>query len=406
MQIKLNISRDKFVPKFLPLLDKYDHKFEVSYGGAGSGKSVFTAQKIIIKALRYKRNVLIVRKTLVSQYKSCWKLIIKVLSDFHLLEYCKVRKSNYEIELPNGSVIYFIGLDDAERIKSIVDIADVWCEEATELTGEEFDQLVIRARAAVPYRQIFVTFNPTSRANWVYKRWFAVEPDEDTLVIKSTYKDNKFLDEEYVANLEKMIKTNPTYYKIYALGEFCSLDKLVYTNWHVEEFDYHTIMGDLLVGLDFGFSVDTTAIVASILQDEKLYVFKEFGDTGLTNDKIANVIKALGFAKSVIIADSAEPKSIEEIRRQGVLKIVPSVKGADSIIHGINQLQQLEIIVHPNCINTITELENYSWQKDKDGEYLNKPVDDFNHYMDALRYSLQCQGKKLRTFDKSILSIR
>lgn len=406
MQIKLNIASRNFVPKFLPILQDYSHKYEISYGGAGSGKSHFIAQKIIIKSLKSVRNTLIVRKTLVSQYKSCWKLILKILSDFHLLEYCKVRKSNYEIELPNGSIFYFIGLDDAERIKSIVDIGDVWCEEATELTAEDFDQLVIRARAAVENRQIFVSFNPTSRANWVFKRWFAVTPDEDTLIIKSTYKDNIFLDDEYIENLEKMIKVNPTYYKIYALGEFCSLDKLVYNNWKTEEFDYRTINGELLIGLDFGFSVDTTAIVASILSDNKLYVFKEFGATGLTNDKIANVIKALGFGKSVIIADSAEPKSIEEIRRQGITKIIPSVKGPDSIIHGINQLQQLEIIVHPSCINTITELENYAWAKDKDGEYLNKPVDDFNHFMDALRYSLQAQNKKLRTMDKAVLGIR
>ena len=405
MKIKLNISRRQFLSKFFPLLEDYSHKYEVYYGGAGSGKSHFIAQKIILKSLKMQRNTLIVRKTLVSQYKSCWKLILKILSDFQLLDYCKVRKTNYEIELPNGSILYLIGLDDVERVKSIVDIGDIWCEEATEITAEDFDQLVIRARAAVPNRQVFVSFNPTSKANFVYKRWFAVEPEADTLVFKTTYKDNCFLDEEYVQNLEKMIKLNPTYYKIYALGEFCSLDKLVYTNWRVEEFDYRSIGGELLVGLDFGFSVDTTAIVASILTDDKIYIFREFGDTGLTNDKIANAIKYLGFAKSVIIADSAEPKSIEEIRRQGITKIVPSEKGPDSIVHGINKLQQYELIVHPSCINVITELENYSWTKDRDGEYLNKPIDDYNHYLDALRYSLQCQAKRLRTFDKKVLGL-
>ncbi len=235
---------------------------------------------------------------------------------------------------------------------------------------------------------MFVSFNPTSKANFVYKRWFENKPDADTLVVQSTYRDNTFLDADYVANLENMIRTNPTYYKIYALGEFCSLDQLVYNNWKTEYFDYTKIKGDLLVGLDFGFSVDTTALTASILSGNDLYIFREFGDTGLTNDKIAAAIKSLGFAKSIIVADSAEPKSIEEIRRLGIPKIIPSVKGPDSIIHGINQLQQLNIIVHPSCINTITEFENYSWQKDKNGEYINKPVDAFNHYLDSLRYSL------------------
>ena len=406
MKINLNLSQDIFLPKFFPYLQDYSHKFEIYYGGAAAGKSYFVAQKIIIKSLASVRNTLIVRKTLVSQRRSCWNLILKVLGSFHLLEYCKVRITQFEIELPNGSVLYFIGLDDPEKVKSIVDIGDIWCEEATELNSEDFDQLILRARADVANRQVFVSFNPTSKANFVYKRWFEVEPPEDTLVLQSTYKDNTFLDKDYIDNLEHMINTNPTYYKIYVLGEFCSLDQLVYNNWKVEDFDYRQIQGELLIGLDFGFSVDTTALIASIRNGNNLYIFKEFGDTGLTNDKIAVAIKALGFAKSVIVADSAEPKSIEEIRRLGIIKIQPSVKGPDSIIHGINQLQQMNIIVHPSCVNTITEFQNYSWQKDKSGEYINKPIDSFNHYLDALRYSLQCYKNKLRTIDKSVLNIR
>jgi phage terminase large subunit len=399
----MTIKKRVFNSVYYPYLKDYSHKYEVYYGGAGSGKSYFVAQKLIVKALMQKRVVLIIRKTLVSQRKSCWKLILKVLSDFHIKEYCDIRKSDMEIELPNGSIFYFLGLDDPEKIKSIVDIGDVWCEEATELLEEDFDQLVLRARAVVPNRQFFLSFNPISKANWCYKRWF-VQQEPEAVIIKTTYKDNKFLDADYIKSLENMINTNPTYYRIYALGEFCTLDRLVYNNWKIQQFDYQEIKGSLLVGLDFGFSVDTTAIVASILQEDKLYVFREYGDTGLTNDKIANVIKTLGFNKSVIVADSAEPKSIEEIRKQGISKIIPSVKGPDSIIHGVNQLQQLQIIVHPSCVNTITEFENYTWQK-KDGEYINKPVDQFNHYLDALRYSLQCVGKRLQTMNKSALSI-
>lgn len=401
--IQMTIKRRIFNKAYYPYLQDYSHKYEVYYGGAGSGKSYFVAQKLIIKALKQKRVVLVIRKTLVSQRKSCWKLILKVLSDFHIKEYCDIRKSEMEIELPNGSVFYFLGLDDPEKIKSIVDIGDVWCEEATELLEEDFDQLVLRARAVVPNRQFFLSFNPISKANWCYKRWF-VQKEPEALIIKTTYKDNKFLDQEYIKSLENMINTNPTYYRIYALGEFCTLDRLVYNNWKIEDFNYQEIKGNLLIGLDFGFSVDTTALIASIHKEDKIYIFREFGDTGLTNDKIANAIKALGFNKSVIIADSAEPKSIEEIRKLGISKIMPSVKGPDSIIHGINQLQQLQIIVHPSCTNTITEFENYTWQK-KDGEYINKPVDQFNHYLDALRYSLQCEGKRLQTMSKSAFSL-
>lgn len=315
------------------------------------------------------------------------------------------------IELPNGSIFLFKGLDDPERIKSIVGITDCWCEEVTELNSEDFDQLVLRVRDRVPFLQFFCSFNPVSKANFVYKRWFAedAEVGDDVLIIKSTYLNNRFLPDDYIKTLENTIKTNPTYYKIYALGEFCSLDKLVYTNWRVEEFDHNKINGQLLVGLDFGFSNDPTALIASVLDSEKkrIYIFKEWGSTNKTNDEIASIISSLGFSKSVIIADSAEPKSVEEIRRKGIYRIKESTKGKDSIIHGIQRLQQYEIIVHPSCEKTITELENYSWKKDRQtGEYINEPIDDFNHFLDALRYSLQCvDGGKLRSIKKSVLGL-
>lgn len=320
---------------------------------------------------------------------------------------CAINKSDMTIELPNGSVFLFKGLDDAERIKSIVGITDVWCEECTELTVEDFEQLTLRVRANIKNMQFFCSFNPISKANWVYKRWFENEPDENTLIIKTTYKDNAFLPSDYVKTLEDKINTNPTYYKIYALGEFCSLDKLVYNNWTVEDFNSNDIDGELVIGLDFGFVNDLTACIASIIKEDRLYIFKEYTCRGKTNNEIAEAIKSLGFAKSTIIADSAEPKSVEELRRAGIYRIKESVKGPDSIVHGIQKLQQYDIVVHPSCIETITELENYSWQKDRQtNEYINKPIDDFNHCLDALRYSLQClSASRLKSFNKSILGL-
>ena len=209
--------------------------------------------------------------------------------------------------------------------------------------------------------------------------------------------------------LEEKQRSNPTYYRIYALGEFCSLSKLVLTNWRAQEFDHAAINGKLCVGLDFGFVNDPSALTASVLDEEakRLYVFKEWGATNKTNAELARVIEALGFGKSLIIADAAEPKSIEEIRRLGVRKIRACEKGPDSIIHGLQRLQQYELVVHPSCTGLITELENYSWQKDrKTGEYINKPVDEFNHYIDALRYSLQCaNSKKLQTMSKEAFGL-
>ena len=403
---RLHCKRSMFNDAYLPYLWDYSHRYEIYYGGAGSGKSVFIAQKILFKALTQKRKVLIIRKTLNSQKDSCWRLMLEMTSRLKVRSECKVRITDFAIELPNGSMLLFKGLDDSERIKSIVGITDIWIEEATELIEEDFDQLDLRLRARASDLQMFVSFNPISKVNYVYRRWFAQEPGDDTLVVKTTYKDNRFLPEEYIRSLEKRIHTNPTYYKIYALGEFCSLDKLVYNNWRVEAFEPPTD-GKLIVGLDFGFTNDPTAIVASIVKGDDIFIFKEYTGTGKTNQQIAEIITSMGFSKSTIIADSAEPKSVAEIRKCGILRIKESTKGKDSIIHGIQRLQGYNLIVHPSCQNIITELENYSWIKDKaTGEYTNKPIDMFNHSLDALRYSLQALDQhKFTAVSKDVLGL-
>jgi phage terminase large subunit len=392
---------------YRPYLYDYSHRYEVYYGGAGSGKSVFIAQKIILKALRGKRKVLIIRKTLNSQKDSCWRLMLEQLSDLNIRQLCKVRITDFAIELPNKSVILFKGLDDSERIKSIVGITDIWIEEATELTEEDFDQLDLRLRARASDLQMFVSFNPISKVNYVYRKWFARTPGDDTLIVKTTYKDNRFLPEEYIRSLEKRIDTNPTYYRIYALGEFASLDKLVFNNWHVGRIE-DTHDWDMLCGLDFGFTNDPTAFIVSFMKDRTLFIAKEYVKTGLLNDQIAKVITELGFSKSTIIGDSAEVKSIEELRRAGLYRIYPATKGQGSVLQGIQKLQQLDIVVDPACEHVITELQNYAWKKDRtSGEYINEPIDEFNHCIDALRYSLQCTDKykRLTTVNKSILGL-
>lgn len=411
--INLKLDKKLFNEVYLPYITSYEHRYEVMYGSAGSGKSVFITQKLLIKALNKKRKILVIRKTQASQRESCWRLFLDVLVEWKILTYCKIRLSDYTIELPNGSIILFKGLDDPEKIKSIAGITDIWIEEATELNEIDFDQLNLRLRAKVPEQQIFLSFNPISKANWVYKRWFADDAklNDDTFILKTTYKDNRFLPPEYIKSLEEMINTNPTYYRIYGKGEFCSLDKLVYTNWVKEEFDHTEIKGELIIGLDWGFVTDPTALIAGIVDEANkiIYIFKEYYETGLTNPQIAQIIKSLGFAKSDIRADSAEPKSIEELKQLGIQKIKPSVKGPDSVIHGIQKLQQYKLIVHPDCQETITELENYSWEKDKkSGEYINnKPVDSFNHILDALRYAMQkiWKNSKLKSINKSVLGL-
>ena len=395
--IKLNIARSLFNDAYFPYLFDYSNRYEVYYGRAGSGKSVFITQKILCKACTSKRKVLVIRKYATTLKDSVFQLFIDQLKKWKIYKFCKVNMSTYTITLPNESVLLFKGLDDPEKIKSITDITDIWCEECSELSLDEFTQLDLRLRAQSGNLQIFVSFNPVSKQNFVYQKWFANGAPDNTFVLHTTYKDNKFLPKEYIDALLEKQKSNPTYYKIYALGEFCTLDKLVYYNWKVEDFDHTQIKGKLLVGLDFGYTNDPTALVASVMTDKKIYIFKEWVDTNKTNPQIAQVIKSLGLQKSTIICDSAEPKSIQELRQNGIYAARESTKGPDSIIHGIQRLWEYEIIVHPSCTETITEFENYSWQKDKKtGECINKPIDMFKHCMDALRYSLQCAGQQIK----------
>ena len=408
--IDLHLKKSLFNDVYLPYLLDYSRRYEVYYGGAGSGKSVFIAQKLLVKACNSKRKVLVIRKYGTTLKDSVFQLITDMLRKWQIYSSCKINLSTYTITLPNGSIFLFKGMDDSEKIKSITDITDIWCEEGTELSEDEYTQLDLRLRALAANLQLIISFNPISKANWVYRKWFEQAAPANTLILRTTYKDNKFLPPDYIAALEEKIHSNPTYYKIYALGEFASLDKLVYNNWRAESFEHSQIRGELAIGLDFGFINDISALVASIVDKEnkRIYIFTEWGDTNRTNEELANIITTLGFSKSVIIADSAEQKSIEEIKRKGIARIKPCTKGADSIIHGIQKLQQYELIVHPSCTGVITELQNYAWQKDKkSNEYINKPIDTFNHYLDALRYSLQAVDNttKLKTFNKAALSL-
>lgn len=348
---------------------------------------------------------------------SVFALFKSTISNWNIYNDCKINKTDLTIELPNGSSFIFKGLDDEERLKSIADIDDIWIEEATEIDDFKFDQLCLRLRSKKPYNQVFVSFNPISKENWVYKRWFREDADynEDTTnVLKTTYKDNRFLPQSYIDNLMDMKRNNPAYFEIYANGEFASLDKLIYTNWKVKTFDYIQILKEVkdskaIFNLDFGYTNDPTAFGAEILDEvnKRIWIFDGFEEKGLLNDEIAQNIIKMGYGKEVITCDSAEPKSIEELRRNGLSRVRGAVKGKDSIINGINLLQQYEIIVHPKLTWVIEELKNYTWKKGKDGEYINVPIDKYNHSLDSLRYGVTTEiGVKkitLSFFDRSAL---
>ena len=399
----------QFNDVYYPWLENYRRRYEVYYGGAGSGKSVFIAQKLLVKAIYRKRKVLVIRKYGTTIRDSVFQLVIDTLKKWGIYEYCKINLSTFTITLPNESVFLFKGLDDSEKIKSITDITDIWCEEATELSLDEFTQLDLRLRALVEDLQIYCSFNPVSKANWVYKKWFApdaVYDKQQTFILHTTYKDNRFLPAAYIAALEDKINTNPTYYKIYVLGEFGTFEGLVFTNWRTQDFDFMELakVFDHRAGMDLGW-VDKSAIIDTLYdkQNKTIYVFNEFYRSGCQLSELADAIKNMNLHKTRLYVDSAEPRSIQYFRNNQI-NAVPAKKGQDSVKAGIMWLQDNCIVVHPSCKNFITELENFSYIKSKQtGEYTEETTHEWSHAIDACRYAYSdiYTQRQLKTMDKS-----
>lgn len=416
-KIKLNIDKSFFNEAYLPILNNKE-RITVLYGGGGSGKSHFVVQKMIIKAFTYpNRRILIVRKVQRTIRNSIYKLFLEQLEGMGLLKHCNHTTTNLEIRLPNGSEIIFTGLDDPEKIKSITRIDDIVIEEASELSNEEeFMQLNTRLRSKAPNQQIHCMFNPVSKSNWVYKYWFKQE-QPNTRILHTTYKDNlNHLPQEYIDQMESYKEINPFYYDVYTLGKFGNLGKRVFTRWQEKDFDVTQVIKEnpkvmTRIGADWGFSNDPTTIIYSLadIENRKLWICEETYQKGLLNNEIAEIIHLKGYQKQEIIADSAEPKTIEEMKQHGISNIKGVKKGKGSILTGIQFMQQFEIFIHPSCENTIREFGDYSYRKDKHGEYINE-FEGADHALDAIRYSLTplIKPKKvssLRVFDKSLLGL-
>lgn len=371
----------------------------LTYGGASSGKSHGVVQKVVLKALKHwkhPRKVLWLRKVDRTIKDSIFADVLGCLSDWRLLNLCKVNQTNYTITLPNGALFLFKGMQDPERIKSIKGLSDVVMEEASEFNQDDFTQLTLRLREPKhKRRQLFCMFNPVSKLNWTYKQWFDpdVEVDANRVAIhQSTYKDNHFLDADNIRTIENLKQTNPAYYRIYTLGEFATLDKLVFPDFTKRRLNVRTLSNlPSYFGLDFGYTNDETAFmhVKVDQNNHTIYIMEEYAKHGMLNSDIARAIKQMGYSKEIITADAAEPKSIAEIKRDGIPRIRPAKKGKDSIVQGISFMQQYHLVVDDRCVKTIEELENYTYRKDKrTGEYTNEPVDSYNHEIDAIRYAL------------------
>ena len=375
---------------YLPYLDN-DARYEIFYGGAGSGKSHFVAQKKVIQHIRDTgRKTLVVRKVGNTLRNSCFALIKSVIHDMGVSSHFTIPKGKtiLDISAKNGNEFLFTGLDDVEKLKSITGITDIWVEEASECAEDDFKQLDLRLRGDTAHaKQITLTYNPISALSWLKGFFHDIKRDNCT-ILKTTYKDNLFIDDEYVEMLEQMHDRDYVYYQIYALGEWGVLGNLVFTNYIIEDVPTNeTFYGSLYQGLDFGFN-DPSAFIRIGMKDNEIYVFDELYLRGLTNNELIPYVKEKADPKTAIIADSSEPDRIKEFRQAGLV-VKPAVKGKDSIKAGLDWAKRRKIHIHPNCTNFIKEIQGYKYREDKDGNVYDEPVDIDNHLMDALRYALE-----------------
>lgn len=253
---KINISKSIFNSAFYPYLFDYTHRIEVYRGSAGSGKSYFIAQKIVLKALKSKRRVLVCRRHGVTIKETVFQLFKDTLRDFQLLDYCKINNSDRTISLPNGSILIFKGLDDETKLLSLQDISDVFIEEVFECTKDIIEQLNLRMRGSAENQQIFMAFNPISSQHWLYD-YCEINPPESFFYHVSTYKDNKFLPEAYIKSLEDLLVRNPRKAEVFVKGNWGALiDDLVYPNHEIKEFDINELLKDdslkIRCGMDMG----------------------------------------------------------------------------------------------------------------------------------------------------------
>lgn len=431
IQYDLSGTKEAINEIYFPLLYNKD-RYMVLYGGAGSGKSHFIVQKYLIrimvgegkkKPIRHK--ILALRKTQPAARRSVFELFLHYIDLWGLRSRCHINKTDMTIVFHrSNSMIICTGLDDPSKVKSIEGLTSIWLEEATEFKHSDFMQLNLRLRGKHrTYLQICISFNPVE-CLWIKEEFFEIENsanlhdisgDQQTryrrlekvlevegrqvslksVVLLTTYHDNKFLDDEQKAEIEDLVNKDLTWYHIYALGQWGKPKGVVFVeglNWDITE-KWPSIIEQRKhgYGLDFGYANHPTGLieVAILPNRTDVYVRELIYETKLTNQDIAAKMDLLGVKhRDKIIADSAEPKSIEEIRREGYRRIKPSTKGRDSIVNGISAMKEFSIHVDKDSKFTIKEFRNYKWLENKDEELRNVPEDKWNHLIDPLRYIL------------------
>ena len=401
MTLKINIANK--VGKGYKEFWNFKGRYRVVKGSRGSKKSTTISMWIIYNMMKYPlANTLVVRRVFNTHKDSTYTQLKWASNNLGVSHLWKFSKSPLEATyIPTGQKILFRGLDDPMSITSITVehgyLCWCWFEEAFQVMNEDdFNKIDMSIRGEMPpgyFKQITLSFNPWSEKHWLKRRFFDVK-DNDVLASTTTYKCNEYLGEDDIQVFEKMKLNNTRRYNIEGLGNWGIAEGLVYENFEELEFDIEDIKRRSNIksafGLDFGYTNDPTAFICALvdLDNKGIYIFDEHYQKAMTNKMISDMIKYKGYSKEMIIADSSEPKSIDDIQRNGVYRILPAKKGKDSILNGIQFIQDFKIYVHPKCENTIIELSNYVWSN-KEGVNINKPIDEYNHLMDALRYALE-----------------
>jgi phage terminase large subunit len=390
---------------YIPYL-KNTARTQILFGGSSSGKSVFLAQRDVLDLMEGHRNFLVCRHVGRTLRRSVFAEIKKVITDWEINNLFHILESEMVVtHKRNGKQILFAGLDDTEKLKSITPadgvITDVRVEEATETNPDSIKQLYKRQRGgdpAVPKR-LTLSFNPILLSHHIYQTYFAPigwtenqtsyqSPDGRLSILKTWYIHNRFLTDDDIYDLEN--EQDKYYRDVYTFGTWGILGDVIFKNWRVEylsgmvsKFTNHRH------GLDFGFSNDPAAVPVTHYDSKngRIFIYNELYELGLTNDILASELRAM-IGRDYVTGDSSEPKSIRELQNYGI-NVLPAEKGKDSVLHGVQWLQQQEIIIDEKCVNTINEFQQYQWKKDKDGNAMRQPVDRNNHIIDALRYAYE-----------------
>jgi phage terminase large subunit len=398
-KIRLKISKKIFNAVYIPFLQCFT-RIQIFFGGSSSGKSVFLAQRCVLDIFKGGRNYLCVRKVGKTLRNSVYNEILKAIDSLKLSSYFNTPKSDMTITCFNGYQILFGGLDDVEKLKSITPqqgvITDIWVEEATETDYADVKQLRKRLRGkSIHKKRLTLSFNPILQSHWIYNEYFSnwddsknFYQDDYVSILRTTYKDNKFLMQDDIDDLEN--EPDQYYKDVYTYGKWGILGSVIFKNWRTEDLTQLKAIADKFKnGLDFGYGEDPAALAHTYFdrKHKTIYVFDDSYWKHYTNDILASSLKPI-IGNMLIVADSSEPKSIQELNNHGI-RAIGAKKGKDSVNFGIQWLQQQTIVVDIHCQNAKNELQQYKWKEDKSGNVLPEPVDKNNHFIDALRYAYE-----------------